>query len=419
MAHALCIVGAGPAGAGVAAELIAAGHRPVVLDENRRAGGNIFRRRSDSPPAGLERGTEFHPQAEVLAVGADRTVYWQTDGELHERGFDAVFLCTGAYDLVHPRPGVDLPSVSTAGALQALLKGQGLVPSGPVVVVGGGPFLYIVASDLLRAGARVTHLVDRVSTMGYARLLASAWGRMDQAFTFAGALMRLRRNGVRIVRGREIVRLDPAVAMLDDGARLPFWRIAISDLFASQTQLARSAGCDLAFTEPGHYWAVATDPLGRTSVPGIHVAGEGQGVRGAPFADVSGRLAARAFLADQGDSSPAAIDTLLARRAKLEGFATALERVSQAYPPAFDDEAAICACERVSVASVRAAVRGGLEDLSSIKIVTRAGMGSCQGRYCEPHLARLIRTETGRPPRAPFTQNGLVRPVRAADLAHG
>jgi D-hydroxyproline dehydrogenase subunit alpha len=56
--------------------------------------------------------------------------------------------------------------------------------------------------------------------------------------------------------------------------------------------------------------------------------------------------------------------------------------------------------------------------LSSIKIVTRCGMGSCQGRYCEPLICRLF-AEAQKQPLAPFSQRLFTRPTLAGDLADG
>jgi NADPH-dependent 2,4-dienoyl-CoA reductase/sulfur reductase-like enzyme len=47
-AHRVVIVGAGPAGIRAAETLVAASVRPVVIDENARWGGQIYRQ----PPAG-------------------------------------------------------------------------------------------------------------------------------------------------------------------------------------------------------------------------------------------------------------------------------------------------------------------------------------------------------------------------------
>ncbi len=64
------------------------------------------------------------------------------------------------------------------------------------------------------------------------------------------------------------------------------------------------------------------------------------------------------------------------------------------------DETHICRCEEVSLGTLRAAIAEGATDLGSLKRLTRAGMGRCQGRYCQDTLARLLKRERHVPVRA-------------------
>src|SRR5699024_11227578 len=130
---------------------------------------------------------------------------------------------------------------------------------------------------------------------------------------------------------------------------------------------------------------------------GIYVCAEGQGVRGCVLSRVSGAWAARSCLADNAlGRKPAA-----GRRVRIfTGFAQRLEQTMRRREPRrFQPDATLCACEQVSVRRVQEAVALGLDDLSSIKVVTRCGMGPCQGRYCEPLVARVIE-QAGKTPRA-------------------
>ncbi len=419
------IVGAGPAGLAAAEALRAAGIGFDVLDENPRPGGNITRQRADAPPGPLERlvgGTpdRFIGGASVLAIEGGPRVVFERGRGLEGWRYDAVFLCAGAYDGQLPRPGQRHPGVSTAGALQAMLKGQDLVPEGAVVLAGAGPFLHVVAFDLMQAGANVTTILDRVRFSSYAALLRKAIRVGGIMGSFARAKLRMRLRGVGVFYGAALRAIEPGTAVLFDGRRFAFDHLGISDFFAPQTQLARSAGCALAYSARGRYFHVVADAFGRTDRPGVYVCGEAQGVRGAEHATISGALAAHAYLADHGVQRSAPSD-LLARRDRVIAFAEALERAMYARDLARDDEkwadeAWACACERVPVGTLRAAIAWGLEDLSSLKSVTRLGMGSCQGRYCEPLACRLI-AGAGRTPRAALAQKGLVRPVPARLLA--
>ncbi|MER6686199.1 (2Fe-2S)-binding protein, partial [Streptomyces olivaceoviridis] len=80
-------------------------------------------------------------------------------------------------------------------------------------------------------------------------------------------------------------------------------------------------------------------------------------------------------------------------RARLRAFATALDAVYA--PPAgwadrVPDETVVCRCEEVTAGQVRGAVDSlGAGDLRTVKLLTRAGMGWCQGRMCAPAVAGL------------------------------
>lgn len=47
----------------------------------------------------------------------------------------------------------------------------------------------------------------------------------------------------------------------------------------------------------------------------------------------------------------------------------------------------VCRCEDVTLADIRRAISDGYHTIEDIKRVTRAGMGSCQGRSCRLLIA--------------------------------
>ena len=422
----VCIVGAGPAGAAAAQTLAGANVAVEIFDEQARTGGNILRRRLDAAATPFEtlaaarRGVRLHLGRSVLGVGHDLTVETAGDDAIERRRFDAVFLCTGAYDTYEPLPGTAAPGVSTAGALQALLKGQAVVPRGPVVIAGAGPFLYVVARGLIEAGADVTALVDRIPRARYLGLAVRGLAIPQNAIEFARAFLVLRGHRTRLYLGRTARLVADRTLVLDDGAALPFDHLGMTDGFVPQSQLARSAGCTQHYSAAGRSFVTLADERGRTSVPGLYVCGESQGVRGWRHADLSGHIAARSFLRDRGLGEPSAIaDLALRLRARRERrFAARLEHeINRAAPHRLDPAAVVCVCEGVPVAAVEEAMEFGLRDLSSIKSVTRCGMGPCQGRYCEASVCRILAAR-GLAPDAGFAQKALVRPVFARALAH-
>jgi len=57
------------------------------------------------------------------------------------------------------------------------------------------------------------------------------------------------------------------------------------------------------------------------------------------------------------------------------------------------DDSIVCRCERVTAGEIRRLIREGVRDISEIKAVTRAGMGSCGAKTCTPLVHRLFREE--------------------------
>ena len=68
----------------------------------------------------------------------------------------------------------------------------------------------------------------------------------------------------------------------------------------SEVQLAELAGCEMAFDPLAQQWLPQADEDGRALKGSVYLAGDGAGVAGADAAELRGRLAALALLADKG-----------------------------------------------------------------------------------------------------------------------
>ena len=77
------------------------------------------------------------------------------------------------------------------------------------------------------------------------------------------------------------------------------------------------------------------------------------------------------------------------------------------------DETIVCRCESLPAARIMQAIGEGDGTLRGIKLQTRAGMGSCQGRMCSHLIARLIAKKTGTPLESisPDTARQPVKPI--------
>lgn len=84
-----------------------------------------------------------------------------------------------------------------------------------------------------------------------------------------------------------------------------------------------------------------------------------------------------------------------------------------------DGRLTICRCEEITEDEIRRAIQEwAIRDLNELKLITRAGKGSCQGRTCMHLLARILAEATGQPLSAlrPWTARIPVRPLPALAL---
>ncbi|HEY3504469.1 MAG TPA: FAD-dependent oxidoreductase [Actinocatenispora sp.] len=462
----VAVVGAGPAGLAAVDVLATHGARVLVVDEQARAGGQIHRQ----PPAGFT-GTAAAPGRELLAVAdrTDVTWWWRTTawgvfgghagldeyaapGDPGESGPlrlavhrpdgtrtvrpGALLLTAGAYDLPVPFEGWTLPGVLTAGGVQVFVKSAHLLPGRRYVLAGAHPLLLVVAAQLVAASADVAEVAFLRRPRPALRALPAVAGDPGKVREAAHALRTLRRAGVPVRFGTRVVRAEAgaagdlaAVVLSDvDGAvrRVPADVLALGYGFVPSTELARQAGCAVRHDPAAGGWVVTHDRWQRGSVPRVSVAGEITGVAGADQAVCEGRLAALGLLADLGLLPPDRA-ARLARPVRRElrrrrRFAAA---VAAAFPPpeptAPDDDTVLCRCEEVTAGTVRATLREHphLGTANAVKLVTRAGMGLCQGRSCQPAVCALVAAETGRTITevGAYTARPPVKPIPLAALA--
>lgn len=148
------------------------------------------------------------------------------------------------------------------------------------------------------------------------------------------------------------------------------------------------------------------DARQRTSLDAVYAAGESTGIGGMELARVEGTIAGLA--AADGAADAARFAALVREREVWRGFAArvaaafALGDAARALPP---DDTLLCRCEDVTIGAARAHA-----DARDAKLLTRCGMGACQGRVCGAAAGVLLDWQEA-VPRPPFA------PVRVATLA--
>jgi thioredoxin reductase len=442
------VIGAGPAGLAAAVAAAHAGAQVSIVDAGTEPGGQYWRGasaaeaahlRHDLPTyhrlvAGLSAVARFF-QHHVWTVtrdgdgfvvhAVDRTGGGERTVKLRSR---RLVLAPGAYDRQIPFPGWDLPGVMTAGGVQALLKGHGVVAGQRVLVAGTGPFLLPVATGLAGSGASVVGVVEAASALAWLRepgALARNLSKLGEAAGYAGTLARHRipvhtRSVVVAAHGTDVVESVTTARLGRGGRVVPGSErpvavdvVAAGWGFTPQLELPLALGCATRVDVDGSLVCEVDDGQ-RSSVEGVFVAGEACGVGGAALAVVEGEIAGTVA----AGVSPVA-PRLRRSRARLRRFARAMHR-SHPVPPGWvdrlSDDTTVCRCEEVPFAALRF-MRQDLDahDGRSAKMLTRAGMGYCQGRTCGYAVGCILGQDAS--PASGFAERPVSSPLTLGALA--
>ena len=443
----LIVIGAGPAGMAAARQAGDAGLSVLVLDEQPAPGGQIYRdvERASSARGdilgrdftdglaltrGLAHDNITHLRGSVVWQIEDGSrVSFSCDGAAALADGKRILLATGALERSMPVPGWTLPGVMTAGAAQILLKQSGIV-SRRAVLVGSGPLLYLVATQMLRAGAPPLALVETQSRQDFAKSLRHLGGALrGWRYLLKGLemLWQLRRAG--------IPRHVCATAIAIDGDtkaravtfhagntdhRIECETVLMHHGVIPNTQAARSIDIPHHWNASQNCFVSDCDRWGRTAVPSVFIAGDGAAIGGAKVAALAGQIAALEIACDLGrittaerDAAARPLHRHLANERRARPFLDA------AYPPYAGavlpaDDTIICRCEEVTAGAIRRMAALGCLGPNQTKAFGRPGMGPCQGRYCGLSVTQILSDTLGtsqdktgyyriRPPLKPVT----------------
>lgn len=470
----LLIIGAGPAGMAAAELASALGLSVMVVDEQAARGGQFLRQ----PPSGFTLsnwlpGKTYRKAKQLLAQSEKLVnVEWLFQATVsgafpinHARADDArfrvvidkgqggqhcdarsVLVATGCYDLPVIFPGWNTPGVMAAGGIQAFIKSQQLVPGKRFVLSGSHPLQLVIADQIVKAGGEVAAVL-------FTQSQSAGWSLLKQPMTLrrhsdkfaqmAGIMLRLRNAGVPVKFGQtvtaangndelESVTIAPLNAagkiLHEQSSTIACDRLGICFSFLSSSELLRQLGADCVWNARRGGWIAGHDRWMRSSIPGIYVAGETTGVAGSDAAMDAGRLAAVGCALEHGKlETVAAEQASLATRRSLhrrEQFAELLSEMSWPGDAFFDqlmtETSTLCKCEELSVGELRQALQDNpdLSTASGVKLLSRAGMGLCQGRYCHHALTRLLAQTRGvaEQQAAGFTSRFPAKPVTIAHL---
>lgn len=427
----LIVLGAGPAGATAAIKARSLGLRVAVIDEAPEAGGQVYRAPSPAlaatqPDADRAKGDALRvrlaasgavlyanhrvwsltPDFSVISIGPDGPLTLEAPN---------LIAAAGAVERHVPVSGWTLPGVIGLAGATILLKAHGVLPGCRVVVAGSGPLLLLVASKIIAAGGEVAAVIDAAPRSAWLSRASAMLARPDLMAKGASWLLALLKAQVPIHSGSAIRRVHgtdgvEAVTIgpvdrdwrpVGDAERtIPADAVCLGFGLLPSTEVTRLLGAEHRYEPELGGWVPAMDASLQTSVPGLFVAGDGAGVRGADAAPLSGELAALGVISRLGRGGDLASEAtkIEADWRKSARFGAAMSALAMPPPGTaamIDSGTTVCRCEGLTRATLDAAIAAGARTLADLKATTRCGMGPCGGRVCGEAAAMLIGAATG------------------------
>lgn len=374
---------------------------------------------------GIFQGSEITAQGQIAADEAKRKSNFKVYAEHPEHNTisidaQAIILAPGVYDRPLPFPGWELPGVVTPGAVQMMLKKQALLPGKRILVCGTGPLQMVVAAALTQEGSDVVALLDTSGVFDGMSLVSGALGglksRVGEAFHSLKILVRkhvpvLFHHAVFRVLGNPHTGVEEAIIgkVSTDGYPIPNTEsnlkvdsICCAYGFTPSVALTLHLGCEHVYDSNLGAYVPWHDEHMHTSLPGVFVAGDVTGAGGKPLADLQGVLAGisaleqlRILTTDSANKRRTQLIAAVRREQRFSRWLWSRYRIREDLLALVDDETVICRCENVTAGDIKRSLDQGGRDLYGVKLRTRLGMGSCQGRYCMMNAAMLISQQTG------------------------
>ena len=305
----IAVVGAGPAGLCAAIQASKAGAKVILLDENNKPGGQLFKQihkffGSREHHAGIRgytigeelleevksSGAEVMLNSVVYGIFEDNVLGVVQGNDHYSIKADKVILACGAKENYMAFPGSSLPGVMGAGAAQTMINVNRVLPGERVLMIGTGNVGLIVSYQLMQAGAEVVGIVEAAPKIGGYGVHAGKIRRAGVPFIIGHTVKEV--YGKDEVEGAIITKLDEnwnPVPGTETDIKVDTVCLAVG--LNAMTELSWMAGCEFGFisTFGGH--VPLHDVNMETTVKGLYIAGDISGVEEASSAMEEGNMA--------------------------------------------------------------------------------------------------------------------------------
>lgn len=310
----LIVIGGGPAGLSAAVEAAKRGVRTLLIDENLKAGGQLFKQihkffGSNQHRAGI-RGIDIAKELlneakkydieiwlDSVAIGifegkrvSIRKNIYKNSTNLVTIKAKNIIIATGASENSVRFDGWTLPGVMGAGAVQTMINVNRVLPGKKFLMIGSGNVGLIVAYQLLQAGADVIGVVEVLPEIGGYGVHASKISRAGVPIYVSHTI--LEAKGKRNVEEAVICKINSNWLPIKDSEKiLEVDIVSIAAGLKPLAELAMMCGCECFYNSTLGGWVPIHNDNMESTQEGIYVVGDITGVEEANTALEEGRLA--------------------------------------------------------------------------------------------------------------------------------
>lgn len=320
------VIGGGPAGLAAAIEAAKAGCQVLLIDENKKAGGQLFKQihkffGSRAHNAGVrgiriakklleeteKAGVEVWLDSPVIGLFKEKRVAVVRNNQIPITTTiveaKKILIAAGASENALNFPGWTLPGVMGAGAAQTMINVNRVLPGKRVIMIGSGNVGLIVSYQLMQAGAEVAGIVEVQGRIGGYGVHAAKVRRAGVPFYLQHTIVRA--IGDKEVEGAVIAKVDEQYQVIPGTEKeLDVDTVCIAAGLRPLSELAWMHGLKHEYVPALGGWMPVHNKDMESSVAGIYVAGDTAGVEEANTAMDEGRLSGIAMAQELGYIDP-------------------------------------------------------------------------------------------------------------------
>ncbi len=310
----IVIIGGGPAGLAAAIEAARRGAKVLVIDENKKPGGQLFKQIHkffgshvhNAGVRGINIGTNLLEETEKAGVEVwlDSVVIGMFKGNklsVMRNGMSKkntelieakrILIASGASENAVNFPGWTLPGAMGAGAAQTMANVNRVLPGKRILMIGSGNVGLIVTYQLLQAGAEVVGIVEAMNKIGGYGVHAAKVRRAGVNFYLGHTIIRAEEENMQL-KGAVISEINSNWKPIP-GTEKKFDvdTICIAAGLRPLSELAQMIDVKHEYIPELGGWVPLHDDNMESSVKNIYVAGDTAGVEEANSAMDEGRLA--------------------------------------------------------------------------------------------------------------------------------